>query len=143
MWAKGKRVRLSRLAQDAYFYITCKGLVKVLECSISETAAHSLGPVAMREWRTLEPRTGSDHEYGVQCILLDDRGSSSMCSSPTVQRMTVEFLIGWSSGKPLMIFAGNGDAAWPSMATFSFQHLRSTLHLAMLTYTAHNILDST
>jgi len=57
--------------------------------------------VAMREWRILEPPTGSDHEYGVQCILLDDRGSSSMCSSPTVQRMTVELLIGWSSGKPL------------------------------------------
>ncbi len=101
MWAKGKRERISRLAQDAYFYLICKGLVKVLECSISETAAHNLGPVAMREWRILKPPTGSDHEYGVQCILLDDRGSSSMSSSPTVLRMTVELLIGCSSGKPL------------------------------------------
>lgn len=101
MWAKGKRVRLSRLAQDAYLYIICKGLIMVLECSISETAAHSLGPVAMREWRIVEPPTGSDHEYGVQCILLDDRGLSSMSSSPTVQRMTVKLSIGCSSGKPL------------------------------------------
>lgn len=97
--------------------------------------------VAMREWRILEPPTGSDHEYRVQCILLDDRGSSSMCSSPTVQRMTVELLIGWSSGKPLADDLRGQRSS--TMATFSFQHLSSTLHLAMLTYTAHIILDST
>jgi len=103
-------MRSGRLAQDAYFYIICKGLVKVLECLISETAAHSLGPAAMREWRVL------DHFR--PCIRstvqgIDDWGLSSRSSSQILQRRTVELLIGWSSGKPLaMIFA-----AWPPPAS--------------------------
>lgn len=90
---KGEKRDITRAAQDAYFYIICKGLIKVFY-SISETVAHSFDPVAMGEWRF----RASDQEHSAYFCTIGHRHVG------VVRRRfkdCITLLIGWSSGKPL------------------------------------------
>lgn len=79
---QGEKRDIERAPQDAYLNFICKGLGGQ-GFLLTETAADSLGPVAMREWRFRAP----DHESRAYFYFYL-RGSSRR-SSPAVQRRSV------------------------------------------------------